>query len=109
MLATTLRSGAATTAASSPGPSRTAGVVVSREVSSLMSPNSPSSPTVPFIAVAPSRARLPLPGREPSPCRRYGRETVNFCCPYAGARAPPARGSPRGARRRDTVAFLLPT
>ena len=49
MLATTLRSGAVTTAASSPGPIRTAGVVVSREVSSLISPNSPSSPTVPFM------------------------------------------------------------
>ena len=63
MLATTLRSGAATTAASSPGPSRTAGVVVSREVSSLMSPNSPSSPTVPFTGrpvVLPAPAVLPL-------------------------------------------------
>ena len=65
VLATTRRSGAATTAASSPGPTRTAGVVVRREVSSLMSPNSPSSPTVPFIALTPLLCRA-VPGRASS-------------------------------------------
>ena len=104
MLATTLRSGAATTAASSPGPTRTAGVVVSREVSSLMSPNSPSSPTVPFIVVRPLLPCCPpvLPCPVASRRRpRYGRVTVNFCRPYAPARGlGPPRVSPRRAATR---------
>ncbi len=85
VLATTLRSGAATTAASSPGPSRTAGVVVSRDVSSLMSPNSPNSPTVPFTESHLSLYRPGHPsGRSRAVCavgtvKRY----VNFCALYA--------------------------
>lgn len=112
VLATTLRSGAATTAASSPGPTRTAGVVVSREVSSLMSPNSPSSPTVPFIVVSPLLVPLPVsvvPGRGPlsSSVRSSGPSTSVVPAPRCGRRG--LHGSPRGAWRRDTVAFLFPT
>ncbi len=86
VLATTLRSGAATTAASSPGPSRTAGVVVSRDVSSLMSPNSPNSPTVPFTE---SHLSFIAPDTRPGPRSRAVcavgtvKRYVNFCALYA--------------------------
>ena len=101
VLATTLRSGAATTAASSPGPTRTAGVVVSREVSSLMSPNSPNSPTVPFIVVlSPSVACVRPVASRLRP--RYGRVRPSTCAvraPRRGEPQPP-RVSPRRAATR---------
>ncbi len=105
VLATTLRSGAATTAASSPGPSRTAGVVVSRDVSSLMSPNSPNSPTVPFTeshlsSIAPDTRPGCFSGRRSGPWADGPREPV--APGRAGIAVPPS--APVGLRSRARTA-----
>ncbi|EKX66103.1 hypothetical protein STRIP9103_07075 [Streptomyces ipomoeae 91-03] len=76
-----------------------------------MSPNSPSSPTVPFIVVSPLLPHpvSPAPGRErsSSSVRSSRPSTSSVPVPRCARRG--LRGSPRGMRRRDTVAFLFPT
>ncbi|GGW75568.1 hypothetical protein GCM10010503_61580 [Streptomyces lucensis JCM 4490] len=87
-----------------------------------MSPNSPSSPTVPFISLGspslPCRARsrvISVPDTVEMTVGAVGMTlvaagpAVNFRPAPALARKPGSRRSPRGERRRDTVAFLLPT
>src|SRR5690606_3130494 len=79
VVATTRPSGAAITAASSPGPSSTAGDGGSRRVSRAINPNSPASPIVPISrhsCCSSGRARhgrrTRSPGRPPGRVTRYG-------------------------------------